>query len=101
MIKIKNYTELLAERRRLEEKITQQQATLNQGLLEFKEKLSPLFYLLPALTIFKKRTSEKPLLQWIVSSGIELFLGQNGVAKSNWLVRLVSLFAKPENSESK
>lgn len=91
MSKIKNYAELLTERKRLEEKISEQRAVLNENLLTLKETISPFLYLLPTLTRLKNATG-KPLLNWIMGVGFDLLVNQNTNAKSNWITRLLALF---------
>lgn len=100
MSKIKNYADLLTERKRLEEKIIEQHAVLNENLLKLKETVSPFLYLLPTLTRLKNAT-RKPLLSWIMGVGFDLLLNQNTTTKSNWITRLLALFTNrnPEPAE--
>ena len=62
---------------------------MRQGAAEIKAKLEPFMYLLPFLSIFKKREQGNSLLKGAAAVGIDLFVGQNLLAKSNWFARLV------------
>ena len=89
MNKISNYTELVAERKIMEERIAGQRAVINNGISELKAKLEPFLYLLPVLNIFKKKDSGSSLLKFAASAGIDLLIGQKLLSKSNWLMRLI------------
>jgi hypothetical protein len=89
MNKISNYTELVAERKIVENKIIEQKATINNGISEIKAKLEPFLYLLPVLNIFKKKESGNSLLKFAASAGIDLLVGQKLLSKSNWLMRMI------------
>jgi hypothetical protein len=89
MKKINTYTELVAERKRVEGNIAEQKSIILEGINEVKEKFEPFLYLLPLLNIFKKKESNRPLLKNLASLGIDLLVGQNLLAKSGWLARLI------------
>lgn len=88
MIRINNYEELIVERRRVESEIAEKRLILKAGLQDAKEKLAPFMYLLPILTIFKKKESNHSLLNAATSVGIDLFVGQK-LAKAGWFTRLL------------
>ena len=93
MSRINNYEELVAERLRLETKITEQKEILNKELLDLREKLEPLQALRPILNIFnKKKSNTTSLVSAIVSTGIDLLAGQGLSPKVNWLARLAISF---------
>lgn len=95
MNKINTYAELVAERKRVEAIIAEQKLIILQGINEVKEKFEPFLYLLPVLNIFKKKESNHPILKNVASLGIDLLVGQNLLAKSGWLARLlVPVFLK-------
>lgn len=89
MNKITNYTELVAARKTVETKIETQKMLMREGIVDIQEKLKPFLYLLPVLNVFKKEEQGNSLLKGIASLGIDVLLGQNLLAKSNWLTRLV------------
>ncbi|MBL7856497.1 MAG: hypothetical protein JNM57_02320 [Cyclobacteriaceae bacterium] len=95
MSRISNYTELMAERKRVEDEIKFHKQVLRDGVQNLRGKLEPFLYLLPFLNVFKKKTSDHPVLQFISSLGIDLLVGQKLLSKSNWFTRLVvPLFLK-------
>ena len=89
MSRINNYDELVAERKKIEHRISEQKLVINQGLQELKEKLEPFLNLLPILNIFKKKPANNSILKFIASFGIDLLVGQKLLSKSNWLIRLL------------
>jgi hypothetical protein len=89
MTRINNYEELLAERKRLEANIVEQRLTLKAGLQDAKEKLQPFLYLLPILSIFKKKDTTPSLMSAATSVGIDLFVGQKLLSKAGWFTRLI------------
>lgn len=88
MSRINNVEELLAERRRLEEKITVEKSVLKVGLIEVRDKLEPFMYLLPVLNIFKKSEKSNTVMKSVAALGIDVVFGQT-LLKSNWLTRLL------------
>jgi hypothetical protein len=101
MNKISNYTELVAERKIVEERIAGQKAVINAGINELKAKLEPFLYLLPVLNVFKKKELGGSLLKFAASAGIDLLVGQKLLSKSNWLIRLiVPLFLKKATTKA-
>ena len=89
MSRINNYQELVAERKKIEYKISEEKVIINEGLQELKEKLEPFLYLLPILNIFKKKPANNSVLKFIASFGIDLLVGQRLLSKSNWLTKLL------------
>jgi len=89
MSRINNYDELVAERKRIENRISEQKLIINEGLHDLKEKLEPFLYLVPILNIFKKKPANNSLLKFIASFGIDLLVGQKLLSKSNWLAKLL------------
>ena len=89
MSRINNYAELIAERKIIEHRISEQKLIINEGLQELKEKLEPFLYLLPILNVFKKKSNNNSLLKFIASFGIDLLVGQKLLSKSNWLTKLL------------
>ncbi len=94
MSRINNYQELLAEQKRIENKILEQRSVINEGISDLKEKLQPFLYLLPILNIFKRPHGNSSLLKTATSLGIDL-VGQTFLSKANWITKLiVPLFFK-------
>lgn len=100
MSRINNYEELVAERRRVEEKIVEQKLIIHQDVAELKEKLEPFFSLLPVFNIFNGKRPNNSFLKGVTSLGIDLLAGPK-LAKANWLIRLfVPLFLKGISSQA-
>lgn len=89
MNKINNYEDLVRERQNAEARIVTQKMIILENIEEVKEQLKPFLYLLPLLNIFKKEEKGSSLLKGAAAVGIDLLVGQNLLAKSNWLTRLV------------
>ncbi len=89
MNRIKNYEELIAERRRVELQIVSQRLILKEGLQEVKEKFEPFLYLLPVLNIFKKTERSHSLMNAAAAVGIDVLVGQKLLSKAGWLARLL------------
>jgi hypothetical protein len=89
MNKINNYQDLRAERRLSEIRIIEHKARINEDFHELKAKLEPFMYLLPVLSIFKKKEPNHPVLNAATSIGIDLVAGQTSFSKAGWLFRLV------------
>lgn len=88
MSKISNYEELVLERKRVEGKMREQKAAINDRLSELVASVEPIFYVIPALNIFRKRAPSSSILKFITSLGIDLFVGQKLLSKANWFTRL-------------
>jgi len=88
MTRISNYEELITERKKIEGRIREHKAIINEGLKEIKEKIEPFLNLIPILNIFKTQESNNSVLKFLASLGIDLFVGQRLLSKSNWLTRL-------------
>ena len=94
MSRINNYEELIADQKRIENKISEQRLAINEGINDLKEKLQPFLYLLPILNIFKRPQGNSSLLKTATSLGIDL-VGQTFLSKANWITKLiVPLFFK-------
>jgi len=91
MSKISNYTELLAERHRLEALMRDHKDTIATEVGLIKEKLHPIISLVSFLSIFQRKPNQN-LLQFGADVGVELLLRQKLLAKSNWITRLVLPF---------
>ena len=91
MTKINNYTDLLAERNRLEALLREHKATIATEVGVIKENLHPVFALVSFLGIFQRKPNQS-LLQFGADVGVELLLRQKLLAKSNWVTRLVLPF---------
>jgi len=89
MNKISSYDELRAERRKTEGRIVEHKARINKDFIELKATLSPFLYLIPVLSIFKKRDLGHPVLNAAASLGIDVVAGQTLFSKAGWFVRLV------------
>ena len=94
MSKINNYDELLAERKRLENQISEQRLAMKQDFSDLKSKLEPFLNLVPVMNIFRTKKTSHPLLNTISSLGIDL-LGQRLLSKTSWITRvIIPLIAK-------
>ncbi len=89
MNKINTYEDLVLERQKAEARIATQKLIILENIEEVKEQLKPFLYLLPVLNIFKREEKGSSLLKGVASVGIDLLVGQNLMAKSNWFARLV------------
>ena len=94
MSRINNYEELIADQKRVENKISEQRLAINEGINDLKEKLQPFLYLLPILNIFRRPQGNNSFLKAATSLGIDL-VGQTFLSKANWITKLiVPLFFK-------
>jgi hypothetical protein len=90
MNRINNYDELVAARRMTETIIADRKRIIHERIEDFKEKLSPLFSILPVLNIFKKKEgSNHSLLKVGTSLAIDLLVGQKLLRKAGWIARLL------------
>lgn len=89
MSKINNYEDLVVERKKAEERIATQKQIIRENIAEVQERFKPFLYLLPVLNIFKREEKGSSLLKGAASMGIDFLVGQNLLAKSHWLARLV------------
>lgn len=100
MNRINSYDELLAERRRLENQISEQKLVMKEDFRSLKFKLEPFLNLLPVLNIFRNKKTSHPLLSTISSLGIDL-LGQTLLSKTSWITKfIVPLIAKGVTSRA-
>lgn len=91
MNRINNYDDLVAERRRTELIIADRKQTINDRIEDMREKIAPLFTILSALNIFKKKDSDgnHSMLKLGSSLAIDLLVGQKMLKNAGWLMRLV------------
>ncbi len=90
MTQISNYTELRAERIRLEGELRKQKAILKSEIRSVKEKLEPVGDVISFLGIFKKKeTGTQSLLKTGVSLGIDLLVRDKLLSKAGWIMRAV------------
>ena len=101
MNKISNYDELVAARIMTQTIIADRKRMLHERVEDLKEKVAPLFLVLPALNIFKKKdTKNNSVLKTGASVAIDLLVGQGLLKKSRWFTRLlVPLFLKTVSSK--
>jgi hypothetical protein len=91
MSKINSYAELMAEQKRLENRIAEQKAAINGHIVGLKEKVEPFLNLVPFLNIFKKSESKGSVLNLATSIGIDL-VGLKLFSRFNWVARLILPF---------
>jgi hypothetical protein len=90
MNRINNYDELVAARIMTETIIADRKRIIHERIEDFKEKISPLFFILPMLNIFKKKdTNNHSLLKVGASLAIDLLVGQRLLRKAGWITRLL------------
>jgi hypothetical protein len=102
MSQIKNYRDLVMERHRVEGKIAQQKQNFTVELLQLKEQFMPFVYLLPVLSLFKKKNDNqflpKPanaIVKFGSILGIDYLVTQKLLAKAGWFTKLtVPMFLK-------
>ncbi|HOX81919.1 MAG TPA: hypothetical protein PLJ60_11815 [Chryseolinea sp.] len=88
MTRISNYTELVAERIRLEAELQSQKSVLKTEMKLVKEKFDPLIDIISALGIFKRKDSRtSSLLKTGLSVGIDLLVRDNLLSKASWIAR--------------
>ncbi len=93
MTRISNYTELRAERIRLEGELRNQKAILKSEIQSVKEKFEPVGDIISFLGIFKKKEAgTQSLLKTGVSLGIDLLVRDKLLSKAGWIVRAVLPF---------
>jgi hypothetical protein len=86
MTRIKNYNELIAERKRLEGEIKRSKEAIAEGLHGLKKKFEPFLYLLPALAIFKTKTS---VLKVLATLAMNAIVNKSILSRSTWLTRFI------------
>ena len=90
MNRISNYDELVAARIMTETIISDRKRMIHERFEDLKEKISPLFYVLPMLNIFKKKDSgNHTMLKTGTSLAIDLLVGQKLLRKAGWVARLL------------
>ncbi len=90
MMKINNYTELVAERIRLQQELQKQKSFFKAEINEVKTKLEPLRDIISFFGIFKaKNVGTSSILKTGLSMGIDLLVRDNLLSKANWVARAV------------
>ena len=89
MNRISNYEELVAERRRTEFIIADRKQLLHDKVEDIKDKVAPLFSVLSALNIFKKKEPDNSLLKAGSSLASDLLGGQTLLKKAGLFTRLL------------
>ncbi len=87
---ISNYTELVAERVRLQSEIHNQKLILKTEIKSFKEKFDPIFDFISFFKIFKQNESRaSSLLKTGLSVGIDFLVRDNLLSKAGWVSRTI------------
>lgn len=89
MNRISNYDELVAARIMTETIIADRKRMIHERIEDLKEKVAPLFMVLPALNVFQKKDApNSSVLKTGASLAIDLLVGQRLLGKSSWIARL-------------
>lgn len=89
MSRINNYEELVQERKKAEARVTALKINMQEDVAIIQKKLHPILNLLPLLNVFKPGEQRSPLIKGVASLGIDLLFGQNLLAKSGWITKLL------------
>ena len=90
MNRINNYDELVAARIMKQTIIADRKRIIHERIEDIKEKVAPLFFILPMLNIFKKKEgSNHSLLKAGAGLAIDLLVGQRLLRKAGWITRLL------------
>ena len=90
MNRINNYDELVAARIMTQTIIADRKRIIHERMEDFREKISPLFLVLPMLNIFKKNEAgNHSLLKTGASLAIDLLVGQKLLRRAGWITRLL------------
>lgn len=92
MTKISNYTELVAERRRIEQELAFQKTQINEEIQEVKDKLKPVTGLLSFFNTSKKQSLKSTAMQVGANIGIDVLLRNTVLGRASWLSRLIVPF---------
>jgi hypothetical protein len=92
MKKISNYTELVAERRRIQQELAFQKAQINDEIQEIKDKLKPLSGILSFFNPSKKQSLKSTAMQVGANIGIDVLLRNTLLGRAGWLTRLILPF---------
>jgi hypothetical protein len=92
MNKISNYTELVAERMRIQQELAFQKAQINEEIQEIKDKLKPVTGLLSFFDNSKKQSFKSTAMQVGANIGIDVLLRNTLLGKAGWLTRLILPF---------
>lgn len=92
MTKINNYTELVAERKRIEQELAIQKAQINDEIQEIKDNLKPVTGLLSFFNTSKKQSLKSSAIQVGANIGIDVLLRNTILGKAGWLTRLILPF---------
>jgi hypothetical protein len=91
MKKIKNYSDLIAERKRLEQNLIHQKVALKHGFSELKSSLKPMSVLKDLLGIEKGVVGS--FTGAGINAGIDMVVRHNILAKAGFLARILVPFA--------
>jgi hypothetical protein len=106
---IKNYKELQAEQKRLEENLILQKAALKNDFASLKDSLKPMSLLKDMVGLNNTNGDIGPLAGAGINAGIDLVLRNNVLAKAGFVVRtivpmalktIVNFFSKRRRKES-
>jgi hypothetical protein len=92
MNKINNYTELVAERMRIEHELAFQKAQINAEIQEIKDKLKPVMGILSFFDSSKKQSLKSTAMQVGANIGIDVLLRNTILGRAGWLARLILPF---------
>ena len=90
MNRINNYDELVAAQIMTQTIIADKKRMIHERVEDLKEKVAPLFLVLPALNVFKKKDAQSSsVLKTGASVAIDLLIGQRLMKNSGWIARLL------------
>ena len=92
MTKINNYTELVAERIRLQEELKKQKLFFKGEINEVKTKLEPIRNVMSFLGIIKSKNAAigpSSILKTGLSMGIDLLVRDKLLSKAGWITRAI------------
>jgi len=92
MTKINNYSELVAERMRVQQELALQKAQIHNEIQEIKDKLKPVTGLLSFFNTSKKQSFKSSAMQIGANVGIDILLRNTLLGRAGWLARLVLPF---------
>lgn len=92
MTKINNYTELVAERMRIQQELALQKAQINEEIREIKDKLKPITGILSFFNTAKKQSFKSTAIQAGANIGIDVLLRNTLLSKAGWLTKLILPF---------
>lgn len=92
MKKISNYTELVAERTRIQQELAFQKAEIQEEIREIKDKLKPVTGLLSFFGTKKQSSFKSTAMQVGANIGIDVLLRNTLLGRAGWLSRLILPF---------